>query len=63
MKQPNKSVIKNPNLYRARLSCKIGRDALDGKADLPKGVNHLDYAMYNLLSAIEDIAKDMEDRQ
>lgn len=60
MSTKEKSVIKNPRLYRARLACRVGRDALDGKADLPKGVNNLDYAIYNLLHAVEDIAAEME---
>lgn len=46
-------------LYRAELSCKIGKDAINSKdqALYPYKVSAMEYAMYNLLSAVEDIAK------
>ena len=54
------SDIKNPNLYRAQLACKVGRDALEGKTIPPHGTSPVEWAIYNLLHAIEDIAKEME---
>ena len=47
---------KYPELYRATLSCKIGRDAIERK-NVPDGTSAQDYAIFNLLHAIEDIAK------
>ena len=46
-------------LYRAKLSCKIGRDALDGKTSYPPGSTRVEYALYNLLHAVEEIASAM----
>lgn len=46
-------------LYRAQLSCKIGRDAIDGNARAPAGTTEMEYAMFNLLHAVEEIAKAM----
>ena len=47
-------------LYRARLSCKVGRDAIEGKIAPPCGVPPMEWALYNLLHAVEDIAGAME---
>jgi hypothetical protein len=44
-------------IYRCVLSCKIGRDALDGKSDPPAGRTPTEYAIYNLLHAVEELAK------
>jgi hypothetical protein len=46
-------------LYRVKLSCKIGRDALEGKTKLPCGTTPTDYAIFNLLHAVEEIASAM----
>ena len=55
-----KDFERSPELYRARMSCRIGRDALDGKVDgIPVGIPALEYAMYNLLHAVEDMAAAM----
>ena len=45
--------------YRAQASCRIGRDALDGKTFelLPSGVSRQEYALFNLLHAVEELAK------
>jgi len=43
--------------YRCKLSCKIGRDALDGKTKAPQGVSPLEYAVFNLLHAVEELAE------
>jgi len=42
--------------YRCKLSCRIGRDVLDGKTATPPGVSRLEYAMFNLLHAVEELA-------
>jgi len=50
-------------LYRAQLSCRIGRDVLVGKADTPSGVPRVAWALYQLFHALEDIAEAMEEMQ
>lgn len=42
--------------YRCQLSCKIGRDALEGKTQPPAGCSPLEYAVFNLLHAVEELA-------
>jgi hypothetical protein len=46
-----------PELYRAALSCRIGRDALEGKTTPPPATSQTEYALFNLLHAVEDIAE------
>ena len=43
--------------YRCQLSCKIGRDVLEGIAKTPHGVTPLEYAVFNLLHAVEELSK------
>lgn len=43
--------------YRCQLSCKIGRDVLEGKIKTPAGVSPLEYAVFNLLHAIEELSR------
>ena len=43
-------------LYRASLSCQVGRDALEGKTECVHGITPGEYALYNLLHAVEDMA-------
>lgn len=45
--------------YRAQASCRIGRDALHGqtRAGIPPGVSRQEYALFNLLHAVEELAK------
>ena len=50
---------KETSLYRAKLSCRIGRDALNGKKNIG-GVNPMEYALYNVLCVLEDIAAHLE---
>jgi len=45
-----------PELYRAAMLCKIGRDALDG-ATVPVGVTPTKYPLFCLLKAVEEIAE------
>ena len=54
--------ISNPRLYRALMACGIGKDALDGKSDMPKD-SIVEYALYNLLSALEDVILDMASKE
>ena len=42
--------------YRAKLSCRIGRDVIEGKTVAPGGIARTEYALYNLLHAVEEIA-------
>jgi hypothetical protein len=46
--------------YRCQMSCRIGRDALEGKTKTPPGVSPLEYAMFNLLHAVEELARENE---
>lgn len=43
--------------YRCQLSCKIGRDALEGKTKTPAGVSPLEWAVFNLLHAVEELSR------
>jgi len=43
-------------LYRCYLSCQIGREALSGAATLPSGYSRLEYAVFNLLNAVEELS-------
>jgi hypothetical protein len=52
---------KNMAAYRARLSCKIGMDAIGGVIKPPAGVPVFEYALYNLFRAIEDVAMAIEE--
>lgn len=52
--------IKHPGLYRARLACMCGRDVLDGKRPPPDNVQPMEWAMFNLLHAVEEIVSAME---
>ena len=47
-------------LYRARLSCAIGRDAIEGRIEIPANVSPMEWAMFNLLHAVEEIASAIE---
>lgn len=52
-------LFRHPGLYRAQLSCKIGRDVLEGKITPPDGTAPMEWAMFNLLHAVEEIATAM----
>jgi hypothetical protein len=51
----------NTALYRCRLTCKIGRDACDGRG-VPEGVRREDWMAHLMFSAIDDLALAMERR-
>lgn len=59
MSRPVDGLVRHQGLYRAQLSCKIGRDVLEGKNDAPDGVQPMVWAMFNLLHAVEEIATAM----
>ena len=42
--------------YRCQLSCKIGRDAIEGKITIPGRCTATEYALFNLLHAVEDLS-------
>ena len=42
--------------YRCHLSCKIGRDVLEGITKTPHGVTPLEYAVFHLLHAVEELS-------
>jgi hypothetical protein len=50
-------VKEHPGLYRIKLNCAIGRDALDGKTDPPAGASRTEYALFCLLHAMEELAQ------
>ena len=56
---PVDGLAQHPGLYRAQMSCKIGRDVLEGKTQCPEGVQPMEWAIFNLLHAIEEIATAM----
>lgn len=43
-------------LYKTRLVCGIGKAILNGKTKLPPGVPRVEYALYTLLEAVEELA-------
>jgi hypothetical protein len=52
-------LAENPAMYRAQLSCKVGRDVLDGKTKPPNGVTQMEYALFFLLHAVDEIAGEL----
>jgi hypothetical protein len=51
---------KEAALYRVKLNCQIGKDALNGKEPMMSNVEPLEYAVFCLLNAVEDIAEAMK---
>jgi hypothetical protein len=43
--------------YRCKLNCQAGREVLDGATKIPPGSNRVEYALYNLLHAVEELAR------
>lgn len=52
-------LVRHPGLYRAKLACKIARDIIDGSTPAPPDVSRMEWAMFNLLHAVEEIATAM----
>jgi hypothetical protein len=59
MSRPVYGLVRHPGLYRAQLSCRIARDVIEGKTAAPADVSHMEWAMFNLLHAVEEIATAM----
>jgi len=57
MKRPKTK--KELALCRVALSCKIGKDVLEGKGVIPAGMLPEDWIWYQLFSAIADLAMAM----
>jgi len=55
--KPKRKTPREWAAYRCKLSCEIGRDALEYKIKSPPGVSPLEYAVFNLLHAIEELAE------
>lgn len=56
-----KAPERNWPCYRARLSCKVGRDAIRGDCKyVPQDVTALEWAMFSLLHAVEDLSLAIE---
>ncbi len=53
-------MFENPNAYRAKLQCKIGRDVLCKIIAEPRDMTRIEYAVWYLLHAVEDLAAELE---
>lgn len=42
---------------RCQLSCQSGRNALEGRTGLPDGGTRLEYAVFTLLHAVEELSR------
>lgn len=54
-----KDEIKSVPLYRCKLTCSIGRKACEN-VGIPCGVRKEDWIMYQMFSAIEDLAMHLD---
>lgn len=52
---------KHMGLYRAKLSCRIACDALEGKIETPKSVSPSEWALYNIAKALEEVSMALEE--
>jgi hypothetical protein len=59
--RPAEQPLGNSDLYRCRLTCKLGRDACEGRG-VPEGVRREDWMAHLMFSAIDDLALAMEKR-
>lgn len=50
-------------LYRVQCSCKIGCEALDQAQKCPPRTTTVEYALYNLLQAVNDLAQAMVEKE
>jgi hypothetical protein len=53
---PADELKRNAALYRVKLHCKLGRDALEGKGAENLPCSQQEYAVFCLLHAVEDLA-------
>ena len=56
-KNAAKELERTSELYRAKLACQIGRGVLEREHPTPPGVFPHEYALFNLLHAVEEIAE------
>ena len=54
---------RDAKLKSAAASCKAGMDALSGHAKLPEQVEPANFALFSLLSALQDIAEALQERK
>jgi hypothetical protein len=59
MKTPPTELQRHPGLYRAKLTCRVGRDALDRGGSKSCPYPPVEYALFCLLHAVEEIADAM----
>lgn len=61
MKTNKPKTNRQMSLYRAKLNCKIARDAIEGtlRNPIPQGVSPSEYALFCISHAIEEIADAM----
>lgn len=45
------------NAYRATLSCRIALNVFEGKRQPPNGTSPMEWGIYNLIHAVESLAK------
>lgn len=53
---------KNINLWRAGANCRIGKDVLNGVMEKPLEATRVEYALFCLLSAVDDLVEYLEER-
>ena len=46
---------------RAKLHCSIGKNMLNGNTEIPEGRDAVEYALYCLLCAVEELAAAIEE--
>ena len=58
-----KAERKHFGLYRAILSCKVATDALDHTTRCPPHITQTEYAIYNLIHAVREIAEYLHEKE
>jgi hypothetical protein len=56
MSDPKPNTPREWALYRTRLVCGMGKDVLNGRTAPPGGVPVIEYAMYALFDAVQELA-------
>lgn len=57
MSKPKPKTKEEFAAWRCQAHCRIGRDALLGTSQPPEGVSPLEYAVFNLLHAVEELSR------
>jgi len=60
--RPNSKPV-NMALWRCIANCRIGKAVFNGEEKLPDGCSATEYAIYLLLSAVEDLAAYFEEKE